>query len=69
MALHILVRVTTVFGFDDGLMTCSPFFSSFSHRVLVVLDRLMSASLGRPCAIQEEEYVLMVHAISRKLTN
>jgi hypothetical protein len=25
--------------------------------VLVVLDRLMSASFGRPCAIQEEEYV------------
>jgi hypothetical protein len=29
----------------------------FFHRVLVVLDRLMSASLGRPCAIQEEEFV------------
>lgn len=24
----------------------------------MVLDRLMSGSLGRPCAIQEEEYVL-----------
>ncbi|KAN0132388.1 hypothetical protein V8E53_009814 [Lactarius tabidus] len=28
-----------------------------SFWVLVVLDWLMSASLGRPCAIQEEEYV------------
>ncbi|KAI0058759.1 hypothetical protein BV25DRAFT_1788378, partial [Artomyces pyxidatus] len=28
------------------------------HRVLVVLDRLMSASLGRPCAIQEEDFDL-----------
>lgn len=34
-------------------------FCIVSHRVLVVLDRLMSASLGRPCAIQEEEYVLI----------
>lgn len=32
----------------------------FFHRVLVVLDRLMSASLGRPCAIQEEEYVASI---------
>jgi hypothetical protein len=26
----------------------------------MVLDRLMSASLGQPCAIQEEEYIFTV---------
>jgi hypothetical protein len=31
----------------------------------VVLDRLMGASFGRPCAIQEEEYVLIVEAYMR----
>ena len=39
------------------LTSANVFCLFFSHRVLVVLDRLMSASFGRPCAIQEEEYV------------
>ena len=29
-------------------------------RVLVALDRLSSAALGRPCAIQDEEYALLI---------
>ena len=33
------------------------FFPESTFRVLYVLDRLFSASLGRPCAIQEEESV------------
>ena len=42
-----------------GTIFCSELFRDrlFFYRVLVVLDRMMSASLGRPCAIQEEEYV------------
>jgi hypothetical protein len=50
MASRILVRNPSVCSYDNWLMNL--------HRVLVVLDRLMSASFGRPCAIQEEEYVL-----------
>jgi Fungal specific transcription factor domain len=29
-----------------------------SSRTLVVIDRILSTALGRPCAIQDEEYVL-----------
>jgi hypothetical protein len=51
MASGILVGATLACHFDYRLMfPCS-------HRVHVVLDRLMGASFGRPCAIQEEEYV------------
>ena len=32
----------------------------------MVLDRLMGASFGRPCAIQEEEYVLIVEVFFRE---
>lgn len=28
------------------------------HRVLILLDRSFSTLLGRPCALQDEEYVL-----------
>ena len=31
------------------------FITELFFRLLVVLDRSMSSSLGRPCAIQEEE--------------
>ena len=27
-----------------------------AYRVLVCMDRILSSSLGRPCAIQDEEY-------------
>jgi hypothetical protein len=43
--------------FDYWLMFC---IVLFSHRLLVVLDRLMSASFSQLCAIQEEEYVKVV---------
>ena len=33
---------------------------STNRRVLVVLDRQMSSSLGRPCAIQDEEWVYFI---------
>ena len=35
------------------LMTCMPHV--VSSRGLVTLDRFISSSLGRPCAIQDEE--------------
>lgn len=54
MAPGILVGTTLVCHFSYRLMFL------VSHRVHVVLDRLMGASFGRPCAIQEEEYVLLV---------
>ena len=57
MASGILVGATLVCHMDYRLMFLVFFFS---RRVLVVLDRLMGASFGRPCAIQEEEYVLVV---------
>lgn len=53
MASRVLVGTPTLFTYDNRLMMCK-----FLYRVLVVLDRLMSASFGRPCAIHEEEYVL-----------
>jgi hypothetical protein len=33
----------------------------FGRRCLVCMDRMVSTGLGRPCAIQDEEYV---HSIS-----
>lgn len=39
----------------------SPRLTAFTYdRVLVALDRFSSAALGRPCAIQDEEYVLSI---------
>ena len=43
----------------------SSFIASFPtlniiHRVLVCMDRIISAALGRPCAIHDDEYVCWI---------
>lgn len=38
-----------IFCFDDTIL--------IRRRVLVVLDRITSSALGRPCALQDEEWV------------
>ena len=34
-----------------------------AFRILVSLDRVLSATLGRPCAIQDEEYVVQFNIL------
>jgi len=35
--------------------------TELQFRVLIFMDRMVSASLGRPCAIQDEEYVNTIY--------
>ena len=53
---------------EKGFLVCQPFYLIFFRlfnkicRVLVCMDRIISAALGRPCAIHDDEYVCWIYA-------
>ena len=52
---------------EAGFLVCHllshPFrLSTKVRRVLVCMDRMISAALGRPCAIHDDEYVCSVYS-------
>lgn len=48
----------------SGMSSFFPFFPALNkfRRVLVCMDRIISAALGRPCAIHDDEYVCCMYA-------
>ena len=53
---------------EKGFLVCQSFYFIFFRlfnkicRVLVCMDRIISAALGRPCAIHDDEYVCWIYA-------